>query len=39
MGFNILQPAFNQIKRQAEIKEEAEGSIKKASKAKPSKRR
>uniref|UniRef100_A0A383V2Z3 Uncharacterized protein n=1 Tax=Tetradesmus obliquus TaxID=3088 RepID=A0A383V2Z3_TETOB len=39
VGFNILQPAFNQLKRQAEIKEEAEGSIKKASKAKPSKRR
>jgi hypothetical protein len=33
VGFNILQPAFNQLNRQNEIREEAVGSTsKKASK-------
>jgi hypothetical protein len=38
VGFNILQPALNQLNRQAEIKEEASGSTSRKS-SKPSKRR
>jgi hypothetical protein len=37
VGFNILQPAFNQLNRQNAIREEAVGSTKKASK--PTKKR
>jgi hypothetical protein len=39
VGFNILQPAFNQLNRQNEIREEAVGSTKKASKPAPKKRK
>jgi hypothetical protein len=34
VGFNILQPALNQLNRQNEIKEEAAGTTRKASKPK-----
>ncbi|KAF6254379.1 ycf32-related poly protein of photosystem II [Scenedesmus sp. NREL 46B-D3] len=37
VGFNILQPAFNQLNRQNEIREDAAGSVKAAKPAKGSK--